>query len=97
VYKRVYKREYKRQLRVNIIREQGVYGNSTCNDVNNKLITESDLEKYKTILETTNAHLEVFEPGNDILIVRGPKFIKVISKLFPQTKRSVHWGRINER
>jgi len=39
----------------------------------------------------TNAHLEGFEPGNDILIVRGPKFIKVIAKLFPQSIRSVHW------
>ena len=59
-------------------------------DVNTDVITESDLKKYKTILET-NAHLEGFEPGNDILIVRGPKFSKVISRLFPQTKRSVHW------
>jgi hypothetical protein len=40
--------------------------------VNSDVITESDLKKYKTILEATNAHLEGFEPGNDILIVRGP-------------------------
>jgi len=58
----------------------------TRKDVDNKLITESDLQKYKNILETTNAHLEGLEPGNDILIVRGPKFPKVISKLFPYTK-----------
>ena len=60
-------------------------------DVNTDVITEIDLKKYKTILETTNAHLEGFEPGNDILIVCGPNFSKVISRLFPQTKRSVHW------
>ena len=61
------------------------------NDVNSDVITENDLKRYKSILEATNAHLEVFEPGNDILIVRGPKVSKVISRLFPQTKRSVHW------
>jgi hypothetical protein len=55
-------------------------------DVNNKVITESDLQKYKSILETTNARLEGFEPGNDILIVRETKWTKAISKLFPQTK-----------
>ena len=53
-------------------------------------MTESDPKKYKTILETTNAHLEGLETGNDILIFHGPKFTKVISKLFPQTERSVH-------
>ena len=60
-------------------------------DVNSDVIAESDLKRYKTILETTNAHLEGFEPGNDILIVRGPTFSKVFCRLFPQTKRSVHW------
>ena len=60
-------------------------------DVNSDLITESDLKRYKTILEASSAHLEGFEQGNDILIVRGPKFSKVISRFFPQTKRSVHW------
>ena len=60
-------------------------------DVNSDVITGSDLKRYKTILEATNAHLEGFEPGNDILIVRCPKFSKVISRLFPQTQRSVHW------
>jgi len=59
--------------------------------VNNKVITESGLKKYKTILEATNAHLEGFEKGNDILNIRAPKFTKVISKLFPKSKGSVHW------
>jgi hypothetical protein len=70
---------------------RGLWELLTRKDVNNKVITESDLKKYKTILEATNAHLEGFEPGNDILIVRGPKFTKVISKLFPKSKRSLHW------
>ena len=60
-------------------------------DVNSDVTTESDLKRYKTILEATNAHLEGFEAGNDILIFRGHKFSKVISRLFPQTKRRVHW------
>ena len=59
--------------------------------VNNKVIRENDLKECKKILDTTNAHLEGFEPGNDILIVRGPKLTKVTAKLFPQTKRSLHW------
>jgi len=46
----------------------------TRKDLKSKVITESDLKKYKTILEATNAYLAGFEPGNDILIVRGPKF-----------------------
>jgi len=49
------------------------------------------------ILETTIAQLEGYDTGNDILIVRGPKFTKVISKLLPLTKRSIHWVTINER
>jgi len=52
-------------------------------DVNSDVITKSDLKRYETILEATNAHLEGYEPGNDILIVRGPKFSNVISRLFP--------------
>ena len=69
----------------------GLWELLTRKGVNNKVIMESDLKKFKTILDRTTAHLEGFETGNDILIVRGPKFTKVISKLFPQKKRSVHW------
>ena len=70
---------------------RGLWELLTRRDVNNKVITESDLKKYKNILEATKAYLEGFETGNDILIVRGTKFTKVISYLFPQTKRSVYW------
>ena len=59
--------------------------------MNNKVTTENDLKTYKTILETTNYHMEGFGLGKDILIICGPKFTKVIAKLFPETKRSVHW------
>jgi hypothetical protein len=39
-------------------------------------------------LELINAHLEGHKPGGDITIIRGSKFNKVISKLFPHTKQS---------
>jgi hypothetical protein len=65
-------------------------------DVNNKVITDKDLKKYKTILETTNAHFDGFEPGNDILFVRVPRVTKVIAKLFLSSKRNVHWVTIRE-
>ena len=61
----------------------------TRKDLNNKMIAESDPKKYKSILETTNAHLEGFETGNHILIVRGPTFTKVNAKLFPPQKNEV--------
>ena len=60
-------------------------------DVNSDVITESDLKKYKTILEATNAHLEGFEPGMTSYSIADLHFQKVISWLFPQTKRNVHW------
>ena len=60
------------------------------------MITESELKKYKTILETSNAHLGILEQGNDILIVRGPKFTKVIGKLFPE-KTKCALGDVLER
>jgi hypothetical protein len=63
----------------------------TRNSVDRKVITESDLEKNKSILELTNVHLEGYAPGGDITVIRGPKFNNVISKLFPQTKRRGHW------
>ena len=64
-------------------------------DVNSDVISESDQKKYKTILEATNAHLEGFKPGNDILMVGGPKFLKVISRLFPSRKEASIGWRIN--
>jgi hypothetical protein len=57
-------------------------------DMNRDVISESDLRKYRTIVEASNAHLEGFEPGNDILIVRGPKFLKVISRPFQKRKEA---------
>jgi hypothetical protein len=45
------------------------------------------MKTYKSILQLTNAHLEGYEPSGNIQITKGSKFIEVISKLFPQTRR----------
>jgi hypothetical protein len=48
-----------------------------------KINTADDLQRYKTILEMTNAHLEGYNPNANINVSRGLKFRDVISKLFP--------------
>jgi transposase-like protein len=79
-------------LRVDILGgTQGLWELLTRNAVDNKVITEDDLKTYKSILELTNAHLEGYAPGGDIMIIRGPKFNNVISKLFRHTKRRGQW------
>jgi hypothetical protein len=62
-------------------------GTLNSDSFDRKVIMESDLKTYKSILEFTNVHLEGYTPGSDIAIIRWPKFNNVISKLFPQTKR----------
>jgi hypothetical protein len=61
-------------------------GTLTRSSVDSKVITETDLKTYKSILELTNAHLEGYAPGGDITVIRGPKFNNFIPKLFPHTK-----------
>jgi hypothetical protein len=62
---------------------QVVYGNFCPKNVDNKVITDSDLKNIRTFY-STNVHLEGFEPGGNIRI-GGPKFRDVISRLFPQS------------
>jgi hypothetical protein len=66
-------------------------GNLNSQGLYKKVIKESDLKKYENILKLANAHLEELKPGANINIIRGLKFRDVISILFPQTIRSVHW------
>jgi hypothetical protein len=40
------------------------------------------MQKYKNILELSNAHLERYEPEANIQISKGAKFRDFISKLF---------------
>ena len=53
--------------------------------VNMPVITKDDLKRYKTFLQLTNTHLQLYETGGNVQTSRGPKFMEVISKLFPQT------------
>ena len=58
----------------------------TRKNVNYESIDKNDLQKYKSILEMTNAHLEGYKAGGSIQRCRGIKFRNVIAKLFPEAK-----------
>ena len=66
---------------------RGIWELVTCKNVNSDVITNSDLNAYKSILVRTNAHLVGYEPGDNIQVSRGVKYAKVISKLFPRASR----------
>ena len=51
-------------------------------NVTRGVVRTEDLKRYNTILQLTNAHLQVYEPGGNVQTSRGPKFRGVISKLF---------------
>ena len=65
----------------------GLWDLFTRKNVNSDVITKSDLNSSKRIPLLTNAHLGGYEPGSDIQISCGVKFAKIISKLFPQSRR----------
>jgi len=50
----------------------------TRKNVNYDSIVKNVLQRYKTILEMTNAHLESYRPGGNIQTSRGTKFKNVI-------------------
>ena len=58
----------------------------TRKNVNYNAIDKNELQKYKTILELTNAHLKGYRSGGDIRTSRGTKFKNVIVQLFPEAK-----------
>ena len=58
----------------------------TRKNVNYNSIDKNGLQKYKTDLEMTNAHLEGYKEGGNIQRSRGIKFRNVIAKLFPEAK-----------
>jgi hypothetical protein len=63
----------------------GLWELLTRKKVDRQLVTQSDLQTYKNILEMTNAHLERYEAGANIQISRGVKYKDIISKLFSST------------
>ena len=67
---------------------QGLWELLTRKRVDKKVVTDNDLEQYKTILELTNAHLQQYRPDADINVTRGLKFKEVISQLFPASRQS---------
>jgi hypothetical protein len=66
---------------------RGLWELLTRKRVDNRLVSEDDLNQYKAILGLTSAHLEGYEPGAPIHISRGVKFRNIIAKLFPHTRR----------
>jgi hypothetical protein len=76
---------------------KGLWELLTCKKMDEALVSTTDLKRYKNILEMTNAHLEGYEPGGDIQISRGQKFVNVISKLFPQTRRRAIDAQLRRR
>lgn len=79
---------------------RGIWKLLTRKNVNSDVITKSDIQAYKRTLELTNAHLPGYDPGGDIQISRRAKYAKVISKLFPQTRRHgalrQHWSPFHD-
>jgi hypothetical protein len=63
----------------------GLWELLTRKKVDTQLVTQSDLQTYKNILELSNAHLKGYEPGADIQTSEGVKYRDVISKLFSIT------------
>jgi hypothetical protein len=57
--------------------------------VDKQLVTQSDLQTYKNILEQTNAHLERYEPGANMQISSGVKFRDSPQNYFPARPRDV--------
>jgi hypothetical protein len=49
-------------------------------------INKNEIQKYKIILEMTNAHLEGYKAGSNIQTSRGIKFRNGIAKTFPEAK-----------
>lgn len=58
-------------------------------DVNLNLVTDSDMQNYKSILLDTNAHRRDYEPSKPIKSNKGLKCLQVIKPLF-KLKNTVH-------
>jgi hypothetical protein len=62
---------------------RGLWELLTRNDVDTGTISPNDMQRYKSILKLTSAHLSGYEPDGKIKISRGVKYVKVISNLLP--------------
>jgi len=61
----------------------GLWELLTLKRVDKESVTGADLKQYKTILEMTNAHFEVYKPRTNIRTSKCVKCKEIISKLFP--------------
>jgi hypothetical protein len=58
---------------------EGLWKLLTRKNVNKEHVTSDDLRKYKKILLLTNAHLEGYQPGGPINVVRVKNFREFIA------------------
>jgi len=66
----------------------------TRNNIDYDSIDKNELQKYKNILEMTNADLEAYKAGSNIHTSRGIKFRNVIAKLFAEAKGATRQKRV---
>jgi hypothetical protein len=72
---------------------KGLWKLLTRKDIDTGTISPNDMQRYKSILQMTSAHVTKFEPGGNIKISRGSKYTKVISKFFPSGTLKHHWAK----
>ena len=63
----------------------GLWELLTRKNVNTQLIGKEDLKTYKNLI-LTNAHLNRYQPGDNINITRGKKFRDAIAPLFAKPR-----------
>jgi hypothetical protein len=72
---------------------KGLWELLTRNDVDTGTISPNDMQRYKSILKLTSAHLSGYEPDGNIKISRGVKYVKAISNLFPSGTIKHRWDK----
>jgi hypothetical protein len=72
---------------------RGLWELLTRNDVDTGSISPNDIQRYKSILKLTSAHLSGYEPDGNIKISLGVIYVKVISNLFPSGSIKHRWDR----
>ena len=77
----------KGDLSIGWTRTRGLWELLTRKNVNSDVITKSDQNAYKSILVRTKAHFVGYEPGGDIHVSCRVKYSKIISRLFPRSRR----------
>jgi hypothetical protein len=72
---------------------RGLWELLTRSDVDIDSISPNDMQRYKSILKLTSAHLSGYETDGNIKISRGVKYVKVISNLFPSGTIKHRWDK----